>query len=312
MIGAGAKMKSEARQVGMTGTGAPGMSGTGARGMSVAGWIVTAAAAVALLAVGCSKKSSDEQSPGAGKAPGVEGATGSAAKGPGSGGDSGGAGSPEATAGSGPATGAGPAGAGDTGGSKPGLEKPAVPPRRIPGPREIVQGPPSPPVVKQEGFQAGELMEWKKVEHVRPSDASGQFPTPLDAALDPDKENNRGAMLYALVRDADMETLERKYLPPAADLSEFLRYVGNTYTQDLVAGHASKISEQVLKLGPQYGEMLGATSRLDRIYGQYRLSKWTFEYLDKGGSKKEGCYLFILADMTWKILDMECAEWFQK
>ena len=185
-----------------------------------------------------------------------------------------------------------------------------MPPRRIPGPRETVTGPPAPPVVKEEGIVAGDLMEWKTVTHVRPADAEGKYRTPLDAALDPDKVNNRGNMLFIMVRDADMEPLERKFLPPTADMSEFLRYLGNIYTQDMVAAHAQRVRDQTTKLGPQYGEYLGPVARKDRIVGQYRLSKWEFEYLDRGGSRREGCYLLMLADMTWRILDMECNEWY--
>ena len=46
--------------------------------------------------------------------------------------------------------------------------------------------------------------------------------------------------------------------------------------------------------------------REDRLYGIWRLSKWHFEYITRDGGKQKGCFLFMLADARWTVVDLEC------
>jgi hypothetical protein len=180
------------------------------------------------------------------------------------------------------------------------------------GSPQLIQGPPLPPVNNRESVVPADLLEWKQVPHQRNGTEERQFPSPLDAALDPDKVKNRASMLFDLTRDANLATIDKKYFPTVADYTEFLRYLGYTYTVDEMARLTQHVHDQVARLSLEYGEFVQPLEREDKLFGQYRLARYTFEYKDKAGVKQEGCYLMMLSEMTWRILDMECKEWYQK
>jgi hypothetical protein len=175
------------------------------------------------------------------------------------------------------------------------------------------QGPPSPPVGQHESVKPGELGgEWTPVEVAvdRGGNPTG-FTTQEEAALMPETLNNRGLTAFEVILSTEWTTFERKFVPERLAFLDFLQ--ANGVAEPL--GYHTRLLEDMRAdfdaAQARYGEFVRPLKRQDRIGGvtrdgMARLSRWSFEYKDKGGETRQDCILFLLVNANWTILDIGC------
>jgi len=182
-------------------------------------------------------------------------------------------------------------------------------------PPGIPFGPPTPLIGRDESISAAQLAEWTELPVAEPEGeyVPKQFPTPRDAALDLTTLNNRGELLFQLIVQRDSDTILRKYLPAEFAYNEFLRSQGVEETTGKHKALEERLKAQFDELAPTFGAYVGPLGRKDRFSGLLmddwaRLSRWRFAYQDANGERKEGCILFLLSELSWRLLDMKCSE----
>jgi len=179
----------------------------------------------------------------------------------------------------------------------------------------IRQGPPSPPVGSWETKAAADLLEWTEVPlHDKfEQEGPGRFKTYMDAATDPAAVSHAGQVIFELARSNELEPIQAR-AAQELEYTDLLRLMGKTSTLGAYAEFRERIAGQVAALGPDYGEFVDVRARKDRILGMLfetemaRLARWTFEYKDKAGATRTACYLFLLVNFNWLLLDMDCGS----
>ena len=176
-----------------------------------------------------------------------------------------------------------------------------------------VFGPPRPPVHIADPLAAKDFLEWRDVLTYAPEGKGLAFvPTALDAALDINSVNNRGMLLMEFAQAGDFEMILRKYMPPEYEYMGFLATLGQDYTEGALDKLKAHFEKQLHEMTPEFGRYVEPMpTRRDRIIGQYRLTQWSFRYQTPSGEDKVGCFLMVLMENAWRMLDMECApqEW---
>ncbi|MBM4355120.1 MAG: hypothetical protein FJ109_15270 [Deltaproteobacteria bacterium] len=174
-------------------------------------------------------------------------------------------------------------------------------------------GPPTPPVGSWEKSAAADLLEWTDVPLHDKSEEEGptRFKTFMDAATDVAAVSHTGQVIFELARSNELEPILAR-TAQELEYTDLLRMRGSTDTMGAWAALRERISGQVAAAGPDYGEFVDARGRKDRVLGMLsetdmaRVARWTFEYTNKGGETRTGCYLFLLANYNWMLLDMDC------
>jgi len=174
-------------------------------------------------------------------------------------------------------------------------------------------GPPSPPVGNWEKSSAADMSDWTEIPLNDESEKLGptRFKTYMDAATDVAAVPHSGQVIYELARSNELPPLLER-IARELEYTDLLRLTGAESTLGAFAAFREKIAGQIAALGPQYGEFVGGTGRKDKVLGMLsetemaRLARWTFEYKDKSGQSRTGCYLFVLTAYNWMLLDMDC------
>ena len=176
-------------------------------------------------------------------------------------------------------------------------------------------GPPVPPIGLEEDLSGADLVDWKELSVVRKETggAPRQYANAMEAALDTDSLNNSGSLLFELVATGDFDTANRKYILGEFTYMEFLEQKGINDSAGYLEKLKARLQRQYGEVGGAYGSFIRPLRRTDRFEGMMgqgivRASRWYFEYEDNTGAIKQGCYLFILVENTWRLLDMTCAE----
>jgi hypothetical protein len=166
-------------------------------------------------------------------------------------------------------------------------------------------GPPSPPILKAENLTAEQLQQWTSVP-ISETHETQKFKTALDAALDTASANNEGRLIFELVAQGDLALALKQPLPPTVEYIEYLQLLGREEATQGPGELEAKLREQIQKYAGIFGSDLEPAGRKDRMVGEFRLSRWSFTYKDKQGNAASGCFLFILLENAWRLLDMEC------
>jgi len=176
-------------------------------------------------------------------------------------------------------------------------------------------GPPSPPIGEDESVSANELMEWTEVPfgEDRAGKPPKRFSTALEAALDVEALTNRGRLLFELLAQGDLDSVRGKFVISEFEYMQFLEQKGYVETSGKLELLKKWLDRQFEAQRHDYGKFAGPVKRTDRFDGMMeggmvRMSRWQFEYTDKQGTRKQGCYLFLLSENSWRIMDLTCGD----
>jgi len=175
--------------------------------------------------------------------------------------------------------------------------------------------PMSPPVSDFEGVTSDKLASgWQEVsvENTLTSADHRAF-TRSDWALDPVTLNNRGALVYELILRREFSRLDEEFMPSEYDLMLYVKQKGLVDAYDVVSALKKRLRPQYEKLAGEYGEFPEPLAREDTLdglvtTGMVRVSKWRFRYKDKEGVEKKGCYMFVLLELVWRLVSLDCVD----
>ena len=162
------------------------------------------------------------------------------------------------------------------------------------------------PVSRFDGVSVDALRDWTEVPLEDDYMGLRQYRDAWDAALDTPGVPSAGSLAFEMIAAGEWEAFTRTYATPQWEYMELMSCSGYKWVAAAAEEYPVRIKAQYESAYDRFGEFSSTVKREDRLYGIWRLSKWHFEYITRDGGKQKGCFLFMLADARWTVVDLEC------